>query len=634
MCGFVGYFGNSKQNLGRALKSINHRGPDMQEIEHGPGWGVGFSRLSIIDLSPAGMQPFSYDGVVVYLNGEIYNYVELIEDHKEEFFPKTESDVEIVPFLYRKYGISFLNMLNGMFAIVIIDEKKSERFLVRDRFGKKPLFYCKKNDIILFSSEIKSIGDICELQASPTNLAINMHAWLLVDPITLFDGVYSVKPGSFIKVDNRFEYSERSWYIPKVSITSSDGLIDRIEQTFSKSVDIRLRSDVPVGIFLSGGLDSVLIANYAKKATNRIHAITAKIIGKEKFENNTTDVLIPPRFCKERGLSNSEVVVDFDYWNNNILRITKNYEEIFVDSGNLVFYALAERAASEGIKVVYTGVGGDESFGGYPWQTEFNRVPKFLRCKQNNATKLFEKAAYSFANLLPHSRVSRRIKMTCDLYFNPMMKHSSSLASAFFDVMRDSENKILNQLNQFAIGYFGEIEKIGIGDWMNEINYANIYNMVKSQNYKSDMGCMAASVENRAPFLDYHLVELMLGVPHNIKIKNGPKGLLRELGKTVLPDYVVNAPKSGPTMPLHLWFSDEKIRKTAISFIKNNVDYIGDIISSDLAVHIMKNEHFFIGIIGSIRIFALISYILWVQHNVDRIKIDPDQKFMDHAYNS
>ena len=164
MCGFVGYFSNQNYNLDNASKSILHRGPDMQSISKGHNWSVAFNRLSIIDLSENAMQPFKYKNVSVFINGEIYNYLELKKEFEIDHIFKTKSDVEVIPLLYLKYGIKFLNKINGFFSMVIIDGYKNKSFLIRDRYGKKPLYFYKVNDSIFFSSEIKSLKHIIKLQ--------------------------------------------------------------------------------------------------------------------------------------------------------------------------------------------------------------------------------------------------------------------------------------------------------------------------------------------------------------------------------------------------------------------------------------------------------------------------------------
>ena len=151
MCGFVGKFGLPDEKIKEAGKIIYHRGPDMQNFLNGKDWSVAFNRLSILDLSSEGMQPFEHDGVKVYMNGEIYNFIELRKKFHSEFKYKTNCDVEIIPYLYRKLGMSFLNHLNGMFSMIIIDEKLNKKYLVKDRYGKKPLYYYKSNNEIFFN---------------------------------------------------------------------------------------------------------------------------------------------------------------------------------------------------------------------------------------------------------------------------------------------------------------------------------------------------------------------------------------------------------------------------------------------------------------------------------------------------
>ena len=156
MCGFVGCFGKRDKAIVKAGKKIFHRGPDNFKYCEGKDWCLQFNRLSIIDLSDEAMQPFSYDSVEIFVNGEIYNYIELKEKFKEEYICKTNSDIEILPFMYRKFGIDFLNQINGMFSMVIIDNKKNIKLLIRDRYGKKPLYYTIKENNLYFASELKA----------------------------------------------------------------------------------------------------------------------------------------------------------------------------------------------------------------------------------------------------------------------------------------------------------------------------------------------------------------------------------------------------------------------------------------------------------------------------------------------
>ena len=212
MCGFVGAFGIrvKKKNLEKAAKSILHRGPDSTTFFSTKNLSLAFNRLSIIDKKKRSNQPFIFDDVTVFANGEIFNYVELI-DKNPDFKAKTTSDIEIIPFLYKKYGINFLNYLNGMFAIVLIDKKKQTSYLIRDRYGEKPIFYTIKKKLFYFSSEIKSLNSLLKLKPNKLNIKINFNCGFIPQPLTLYDDTYAIKPGHYVEYKND-EITQKSWY--------------------------------------------------------------------------------------------------------------------------------------------------------------------------------------------------------------------------------------------------------------------------------------------------------------------------------------------------------------------------------------------------------------------------------------
>ncbi len=376
MCGIVGYFGPKDIDLRSAAGAVLHRGPDMQSITSGPGWKIAFNRLSIIDTSRNGMQPFTFDGVTVVMNGEIYNYRELKNEHRHEYSCRSGSDVEILPFLYRKYGMGFLQRLNGMFAMVVIDVTAGRYFLIRDRFGKKPLFYRTEGNCVYFASELKALRHLTKLQPDRTNLALNMTCWMLIQPLTTYHSVFNVTPGHYLQFDGSVT-REQQWYRPHVVSReqSWDEVYDRFLALYRQSIELRLRSDVPVGICLSGGLDSSSIAYLARSITaEKLTAFTANIVGKEHWEG-TTDTDNPARLCRDLQIHQVCTTVDADYWNRNIIDIGRNYDEIFLNSGTLVFYAISAAARRQSVKVLLSGAGGDEVFGGYPWQARMRLLP-------------------------------------------------------------------------------------------------------------------------------------------------------------------------------------------------------------------------------------------------------------------
>ena len=626
MCGIVGIFGHSlKVDLEHASNSINHRGPDMQGIQYGMNWGVAFNRLSIHDLSTNGMQPFRYDGVTVYMNGEIYNYIELKEDHKDEFACKSGSDAEIIPFLYHKYGLSFLNKLNGMFVIIIIDEIKQTNYLVRDRFGQKPLYYHHHGDQLYFSSEVKAIKKMHELEVDKINIKINFSSWFLPQPLTLYKDTFNVNPGSYIEYKDG-DIREVRWYSPSISICddNEEEIAVKFIDLFKSSISLRLRSDVPVGIFLSGGLDSISIANFAHKDTNeKFYAFGAEIVDKDKFELNNTDVEIPIKFSNDFGLDYKKVALDYGYYNKNIVKIIKNYDEIFMNSGILVFYALSKLAKDNDVSVIFTGVGGDELFGGYPWQSQPRLIDKFFKLT-------YDKLPYSelvYANL---TKYSRKLSIIYKILTDYKVWHAQSLSFTIFNLdFHSSRKKMENRMRLYAKKYF-DIASLHIkGDIYNVSNYANIFAVLGGQNYLSDIATMNYSVENRSPLLDYRVVEYMMSIPDDMKIKYGQKGLFRKILKEYLPQYVTNAKKSGPTMPLNTWFYTENKLSDVKQFVDKNMNIIDEYLSPNISYKMQHDFDWLFSSKNSLRLFSIISLIIWAKINVTNEIKDENITFED-----
>ena len=625
MCGIVGYFGNVARDLKAASDCIAHRGPDMQGIKSGVEWKVAFNRLSILDLSDNGMQPFIFDGVHVYLNGEIYNFKELKDEHKNEYQCQSGSDVEIVPFLYRKYGLDFLNKLNGMFAIVIIDEKLNRKLLVRDRFGQKPIFYKFENESLFFASEIKALKHIVDLEPDKTNIAVNFSCWFLPQPLSLYKNVYNVNPGSYVEFC-RDNVKEKKWYLPKISVYKQS--FRDIEETFldlyKESIRIRLRSDVPVGIYLSGGLDSTSMARIVKEMTDEnFYAFTANIKNKQFFELNNTDVDIPLKFVDDLGIKHYITNLDFEFYNKNIISIIKNYDEIFLNSGVLLFYALSSVANQHGVKVVLSGVGGDELFGGYPWQSYIKHLPKQL-------VKFFVKKQ----SVLYYSRIQKilnnnvKLGKIYQLIFAPHLWHPKSLGGPFLPYMNDVNIDVDNILSEISKNYFKYSFNSIKNDFYNQINFANIFTTIGNQNYMVDLGCMAHSVENRSPLLDYKVFEYMMSIPDSKKVEFGQKGLMRKIFETQLPTYVTQAKKSGPTMPLNTWFVDSSIRNKIDFFLNKNLDYVAEYVSYTLYYAIKKS----IGVLDShksLPLFAVLNFLIWCKINIENVHVGEDTSLLE-----
>lgn len=629
MCGFVGVFGDQCQlQMQSAVDAIHHRGPDDSIIEKGEGWSIGFNRLAIIDLSDVAMQPFENERCIVFLNGEIYNYIELIADHANLFTPKSQSDVEIIPFLYEKYGINFLNKLNGMFSIALVDKVTGDKYLIRDRFAKKPLYYLKAKEMLVFGSEIKAIKKIVDLEADPASVLINMACWMVPPPIALYKHVKSIMPGSYLLITSDLSISEIKWYVPSLNDVTGKFSKEEFIYLLEDSVRLRTRSDVPMSLYLSGGLDSMSIAEIMRRNGADFSALTAEIIDKADLggEGNT-DIVLPTKFCKENNIHQIGCMIDRNYWNKNIIRIVKNYEEIFLDSGNLVFYRLGELARANNIKVAMAGVGGDEIFGGYPWHSKLFALPTPLRGRNEGLQKI-ENFIEHFISKMPHGLLRRKLTRLTQLYMFPAYFQATALGSFFVGDILDSSLPANDKLREVANKLYTSIANYPNLDWGNQVNLVNMGLTISNQNYKADMGSMAASVENRAPLLDYRLVEYMMCVPHEMKISKGHKSLFRESVKSILPPYITSAKKSGPTMPVNTWFQDSHLNE-AKRFISTNQQLVGDFMGGEFVDHWCRDLSRWDGAQSKLPLFALISLTIWLKLNVQKLSIPDELTFSE-----
>ena len=619
MCGIVGYFGSKDVDLKPAAQTILHRGPDMQGITSGNGWKIAFNRLSIIDISENGMQPFSFNGVTVVMNGEIYNYRELKEEHQAEFSCHSGSDVEIVPFLYKKYGLKFLHKLNGMFAMAIMDPTAGKYILVRDRYGKKPLFYKQLDGGVYFASELKALKQVIALRPDKTNLALNMACWMLIQPLTPYEKVFNINPGHLLEFNGE-TVVEHHWYEPKIRTVEQS--YEEIQETFMslyrRSIDLRLRSDVPIGISLSGGLDSSSMAYLARDISpDNFVAFTADIMGKESWEG-TTDTENPRRLCNDLNIRQISTVVDFEFWNRNIVDIARNYDEVFLNSGTLIFYAISAAARANGVKVLLSGVGGDELFGGYPWQARMRSLP--VLCLRSAMRRRSRRGAKLFPELwskLGPGELRSRIARTYKLYAQFQIWHAQSLSGAFVPYMSDVSRSIGDRIESVSQEHFRRSVEAVDDDPYNQVHYANIFTVIGNQNYQLDMASMRHSVENRSPLLDVKVVEYLMSVPDHLKNKHGPKSLMRRMLSEFLPRYITISKKSGPTMPVDLWFGDALIGKRVRRFLVGNRELIGEYLSADLAGR-LRDETLYSGPTGALRTFALLGFVIWAKINIER----------------
>jgi asparagine synthase (glutamine-hydrolysing) len=558
MCGIAGFLlPNGKacvDDVRRMTDLIRHRGPDDEGIYTDGPCGIGMRRLSIIDLS-TGHQPMSNeDGSIwIVFNGEIYNYQELRDDliGKGHRFT-TNSDTETLIHLYEQEGTDGLQRLRGMFAYCIWDARKRKMLLVRDRFGKKPLYYANTSSGFYFASELKCLRAAgVPLDLDSDALRLYFRFGNIPDPYSAFRSIRKLMPGCWIEcsADGTIEQG-RYWRLPSFAEENQTGLsesqaAEQVRELFDESVRIRLISDVPLGAFLSGGIDSSLVV--ASMALQSSEPVKTFSIGFEEAAYNELPYaqLVAARYRTDHH----DIMVRPDSV-SLINKLVHHFDEPFGDSSAIPTYLVSEFAARH-VKVALSGDGGDEFFAGYPivgdvQRFEFlDRVPRSLR-----------KVASWVADALPYSAYGKGFLHTVgsqsplDRYFNlnfvpyflrKRMLNPEWMLSADVPVLEHllPDSFLANGADLLSQAMYFEATAILTGDFLAKVDRAS----------------MAASLEVRCPFLDHRFAEFATRIPVSWKWRNGKgKRILLEAMGDRLPPQLLTRSKMGFGVPLAQWF--------------------------------------------------------------------------------
>lgn len=527
MCGIVGS-NTSAFNHEDVIASIKHRGVDNQSFTLTNEVYLGHARLSIIDLDAEANQPMLYDGIHLVFNGEIYNYKDLIEKH--HLSCNTASDSEVLIRLYQKFGTKFLNELEGMFAFCIYDEKKERFFCARDRFGKKPFYYFQENNTFYFASEIKAI--IKMLGTTPSFNEAALWEYLAFQSPqgdkTFYQGIKKLPAASYLTFDNT-TLSIHSYYsIDNINITHCDEkhILSDVNTLLNKAVEKRLVGDVEVATLLSGGLDSSFItALYAKKSPHKVHTFS---IGYDEYEHYSE-----LNFAKEAatylGTTHHEYTIGKNEYINTIDKVLDHLDEPMADSATIPTYLLAQEIHKQGFKVCLSGEGSDENFLGYD--------------------KYFDMLNYYHSDPSPETEfnLSREWEYQKRRRNNEQVYQSSGETFSYGQLQQLASKPIPKTLHPYVSSYPPE-------QWLTYIDF-NIW-IPEVLMSKVDRASMAHSLELRAPFLDHHLVEYLLGVETCIKIGDTNKALLKKIARSYLPDSIIDRRKKGFSSPFIEWLYD------------------------------------------------------------------------------
>jgi asparagine synthase (glutamine-hydrolysing) len=543
MCGIAGIYGVSDKPLvKRMCDKILHRGPDEDGYYVDDKVSLGMRRLSIIDLNTGSQPIFNEDGsIVVVFNGEIYNFKELREELEQKGHKfRTNSDTEVIVHAYEVYGYECLKRLNGMFAIALWDTTRNELFLARDRMGIKPLYYAKIGETVVFASEIKSILEHAGIKRAVNEQALADYFILryVPAPLTLFKGIRKLEPGCYMVVTEKGIETKKYWSLEFEPIHKSpDFLTESILKMLKDSVKRRLIADVPLGVFLSGGVDSsTLTAIASDYSSEPLKTFSVGFYG-AKYDETPYARTVSDHF----GTDHTEEWVDIE--NVALLpELVYHLDEPLADPAILPTYLISKVARKE-VKVVLSGEGGDEAFAGYDHYSSELKAYKALKY----LPLLLKKSVFKLGEGLNEGALKRYC-----LYFGSRTTHANSY---FYRLkLRDHGN-----LNVAISSTGSDTSSLfhSDGDYLNcmlkfDINYWLPDDLLM----KVDKMTMANSLEARVPFLDHNLLQLACRVPSNMKLK---KQLLRLCVKDILPKAVMQRKKHGFDVPIKEWFKSDTL---------------------------------------------------------------------------
>ncbi|MDI6780845.1 MAG: asparagine synthase (glutamine-hydrolyzing) [bacterium] len=570
MCGICGKLTFAQKKVDSSLisamvKKLSHRGPDDTGvyINKEKNIGLGHARLSIIDLSQNAHQPMSNEDETIWIvfNGEIYNFIELREElvkNGHRFVSQTDS--EVIIHLYEDMGIDCLAKLRGMFAFAIWDEINQRLFLARDRAGKKPLVYAKPNNSFVFASESKALLKDADVGAEPNLDAINDYLTYgyIPSPATSFKGIYKLPPAHWMTVDSRENiHVERYWklnFYPKFSMSEEEYSQEIINQ-LKEATRLRMISDVPLGAFLSGGIDSsAVVAMMSELSSQPVK--TFSIGFKEKrYDETRYAKMVAERF----GTEHTEIVVSPDL--SILPQIVYNYNEPFFDSSAIPsFYVSA--ATRNHVTVALNGDGGDECFAGYQrykafFLAEYLKIPHFLRTKLCRVGDLFPDGEYKSLNRKIKKMLEVIGKEGWQRYLYMMKIFSSQEKEGLYtQKMKDSLKQGIYASESLMKELFDSGSSL---NGIDRLLYIDIHSYLSEDLLvKMDIASMSVSLETRSPFLDHRLMEFAAKIPSHLKLRRfTTKMILKKALRQYLPDEILYRQKMGFDVPLDCWFRHE-----------------------------------------------------------------------------
>lgn len=606
MCGIFGSI-NFNFNSEIVRKELIHRGPDAQEIVEFDNVKLFHFRLAIQDLSTDANQPMEYGQYVIIYNGEIYNHIEL--RNQFNLTCKTNSDTETILHLYSILGERMLDYFDGMFSIAIYDKKNFKLFIARDRAGKKPLFYYHNNSSFVFSSELNAIASIVNLTIDDQSICGYLKTGVFTFDSTPYKNVSKLEPGSFICIDTKsLDVKVKKWwditnyyFQPKIkSLTEGEELVNyHLHNSIKRRIN---SSDLEVGSFLSGGIDSGLVTSIASKYKDNLKTFTIE------FDGAYNEAPLARKVAEKYATNHTSIKISFDGLTSDIESIISNYGQPFSDSSSIPSYYVSKEAKKY-LTVILNGDGADELFGGYRRFVPYSKFNLFsntevislmsrslLKClpfpknKKSNYNYI-----YRLIDLLSKENVERYLSSTTDIfvgYENEALR-------------RCEMSKLKDTYMQYSSYKMSSLDKLMLMDFNSLFD-----NLLM----KMDIATMANSLEGRSPFLSKELLEIAPTLDGSLKINGtNTKYVLRNLSQKYLPFELVNQPKRGFEIPLNSWIntvlkemvSDKLLSHSSYSKNLLGVEFIDKLINSSANMASEKRAKV---------LFSLLSLEIWYEN--------------------
>ncbi len=525
--------------------AILHRGPDYQGVWKDESVIFGHNRLSIIDLSDQANQPMvSADkDVIICFNGEIYNHAEIKEELMgAQQFRTDHSDTEVIINAYKEWGLEkALLKFKGMFAFALYDIKKQTTYLVRDRMGKKPLYFSQVKDKLFFSSEIKALLESEEIDRTINEEAIYHYlSFLTVNaPNTFYANISKLEAGSYLEVSKEGLKKRIYWNVADaINTTCEDNYetaVETIKEKLMLSMKYRNVSDVPIAVALSGGVDSSLNLLYSSKDNPNINAINLKYETSHEFNESEN----ARRFSKELGVDYTQMEINQEKFESELLRLCDVLKDMpFGDPNSVLLYYISKEARDTKSKILLVGEGGDE-LGGYPVYKSMLKEYRFI-----------QKIPGFLRSLLKYIPLKKRFDF---FYKGTVVSRRQVHGFTEFEKKKFWKGK---PYNSYAV----------LHRLMQEVQGNDFLRKVLNVEYKLrlpelilarvDYPTMAASVEARSPYMDYQLIEYCASLPYELKMKNGAKSMIKDVARAYLPEYITNGKKVGFGMLLHPFLTE------------------------------------------------------------------------------